>query len=70
MSDSERANQSIHQLSNTLEQLSQGGEEVEVLRGNDGTTMSEEDNTTLSRKTQSEAGNYDLLCDNCPSNTL
>lgn len=65
--DSERANKSIQQLSSTLEQLSHDGEEVEELRGSEGslyTTMAEEDKGAWSQKTQSEAGDSDFLADN------
>lgn len=61
--DSERANQSIQQLSSTLEQLSPDGEEVEEVRGSDGslfTGMAEE--ATWSQKTQSEAGDSVISC--------
>lgn len=59
---SERANQSIQQLSSALEQLHADSEEVEEVRGSDGnlfTTLAEEDKAAWSQKTQSEAG--DLL---------
>ncbi len=62
---SERANQSIQQLSSTLEQLNPDGEEVEELRGSDGgllTAMSEEDKAAWSQKTQSEAGDSVISC--------
>lgn len=63
--DSERANQSIQQLSSTLEQLSPEGEEVEQLRGSDGNLlpiMAEEDKAAWSQKTQSEAGDSMISC--------
>ena len=56
---SERANQSIQQLSSALEQLNPDGEEVEEVRECDGSpfsTMAEEEKTAWSQKTQSEAG--------------
>uniref|UniRef100_A0A8C2WS09 SHH signaling and ciliogenesis regulator sdccag8 n=1 Tax=Cyclopterus lumpus TaxID=8103 RepID=A0A8C2WS09_CYCLU len=55
---SERANQSIQQLSSALEQLSSDGEEVEEPRGSGGSlfaTMAKEDKGAWSQKTQSEA---------------
>ncbi len=58
----ERANQSIQQLSSTLEQQSPNGEDFEELRVTDGslfTNVAEEDKAAWSQKTQSEAG--DLL---------
>ncbi|TKS85908.1 Serologically defined colon cancer antigen 8 -like protein [Collichthys lucidus] len=66
----QRANQSIQQLSSTLEQLSPGGEEVEQLRGSDGNLlpiMAEEDKAAWSQKTQSEAVNQlkSLLLKQC-----
>ncbi|TNN64344.1 Serologically defined colon cancer antigen 8 [Liparis tanakae] len=57
---SERANQSIQQLSSALEQLSSDGEEVEEPRGRDGSLfadVAEEDTAAWSQKTQSEAVN-------------
>ncbi|XP_030296695.1 serologically defined colon cancer antigen 8 homolog [Sparus aurata] len=64
----QRANQSIQQLSSTLEQLSPDGEEVEEVRGSDGslfTGMAEE--AAWSQKTQSEAVNQlkSLLLKQC-----
>ncbi|XP_065815369.1 serologically defined colon cancer antigen 8 homolog isoform X2 [Labrus bergylta] len=56
----QRANQSIQQLSSTLDQLSPDGEEVEGPRGSDGkvfTAMSEDEKVAWSQKTQSEAVN-------------
>nr|XP_046258412.1 serologically defined colon cancer antigen 8 homolog isoform X2 [Scatophagus argus] len=66
----QQANQSIQQLSSTLEQLSHDGEEVEALRGGDGshsTAMAEEDKAAWSQKTQSEAVNQlkSLLLKQC-----
>ncbi|XP_019108508.1 serologically defined colon cancer antigen 8 homolog isoform X1 [Larimichthys crocea] len=66
----QRANQSIQQLSSTLEQLSPEGEEVEQLRGSDGNLlpiMAEEDKAAWSQKTQSEAVNQlkSLLLKQC-----
>ncbi|CAK6967089.1 serologically defined colon cancer antigen 8 homolog [Scomber scombrus] len=66
----QRANQSIQQLSSTLEQLNPGGEEVEDVRGSDGnlfTAMGEEDKAVWSQKTQSEAVNQlkSLLLKQC-----
>ncbi|KAM9344845.1 serologically defined colon cancer antigen 8 homolog isoform 1-T1 [Symphorus nematophorus] len=66
----QRANQSIQQLSSTLEQLSPDGEEVEELRCSDGSffaTMAEEDKAAWSQKTQSEAVNQlkSLLLKQC-----
>ena len=64
--DSERANQSIQQLSSTLEQLIPDEEEVkevEEVRGSDGslfTGMAEE--AAWSQKTQSEAGDSVISC--------
>lgn len=61
---SERANQSIQQLSSALEHLHADGEEVEEVRGSDGTlftTLSEEDKAAWSQKTQSEAGDVGQL---------
>uniref|UniRef100_A0A8C4I6A9 SHH signaling and ciliogenesis regulator sdccag8 n=1 Tax=Dicentrarchus labrax TaxID=13489 RepID=A0A8C4I6A9_DICLA len=63
--DSERANQSIQQLSSTLEQLSPDGEEVEEHRGSHGsllTAMAEEERAAWSQKTQSEAGDSMISC--------
>ncbi|XP_070772289.1 serologically defined colon cancer antigen 8 homolog [Enoplosus armatus] len=64
----QRANQSIQQLSSTLEQLSPDGEEE--LRGSDGSlfaTTAEEDKAAWSQKTQSEAVNQlkSLLLKQC-----
>lgn len=62
---SERANQSIQQLSSALEQLNPDGEEVEEVRGSDGSllsTMAEEDKAAWSQKTQSEAGDSVIRC--------
>ncbi|KAM3605802.1 uncharacterized protein V6R79_005033 [Siganus canaliculatus] len=56
----ERANQSILQLSNPQDQQSRDEEEVEEIRGSDGspfTAMSDEDRAAWSQKTQSEAVN-------------
>lgn len=59
---SERANESIQQLSSALEQLNpdeEEKEEEEAVRASDGsffTNMNEEDKTAWSQKTQSEAG--------------
>ncbi|XP_035519379.1 serologically defined colon cancer antigen 8 homolog [Morone saxatilis] len=66
----QRANQSIQQLSSTLEQLSPDGEEAEELRGSDGsllTAMAEEERAAWSQKTQSEAVNQlkSLLLKQC-----
>ncbi|XP_070696606.1 serologically defined colon cancer antigen 8 homolog [Pempheris klunzingeri] len=66
----QRANQSIQQLSSTLEQLNPDGEEVEELRRSDGshfTTTAEEDKAAWSQKTQSEAVNQlkSLLLKQC-----
>lgn len=61
----ERANQSIQQLSSALEQLNPDGEEVEEVRGSDGSlfpTMAEEDKAAWSQKTQSEAGDSVISC--------
>ncbi|KAI3363365.1 hypothetical protein L3Q82_011987, partial [Scortum barcoo] len=65
-----RANQSIQQLSSTLEQFNPDGEDVEGLRGSDGgfyTAMTEEDKAAWSQKTQSEAVNQlkSLLLKQC-----
>ncbi|XP_040905137.1 serologically defined colon cancer antigen 8 homolog [Toxotes jaculatrix] len=69
----QRANQSIQQLSSTLEQLNPDGEEVEEVRGTDSSlfsTMAEEDNAAWSQKTQSEAVNQlkSLLLKQCRDN--
>ncbi|XP_039995974.1 serologically defined colon cancer antigen 8 homolog isoform X2 [Xiphias gladius] len=66
----QRANQSIQQLSSALEQLNPDGEEVEEVRGSDGSlfpTMAEEDKAAWSQKTQSEAVNQlkSLLLKQC-----
>ncbi|XP_076599350.1 serologically defined colon cancer antigen 8 homolog [Chaetodon auriga] len=66
----QRANQSIQQLGSTLEQPNPDGEEVEELRGRDGslfTAMAEEDKAAWSQKTQSEAVNQlkSLLLKQC-----
>lgn len=66
----QRANQSIQQLSSALEQLNPDGEEVEEVRGSDGslfTAMAEEDTAAWSQKTQSEAVNQlkSLLLKQC-----
>ncbi|XP_051274518.1 serologically defined colon cancer antigen 8 homolog [Dicentrarchus labrax] len=66
----QRANQSIQQLSSTLEQLSPDGEEVEEHRGSHGsllTAMAEEERAAWSQKTQSEAVNQlkSLLLKQC-----
>ncbi|XP_045926784.1 serologically defined colon cancer antigen 8 homolog isoform X1 [Micropterus dolomieu] len=66
----QRANQSIQQLSSTLEQLSPDGEEVEERRGSDGspfTAVAKEDKAAWSQKTQSEAVNQlkSLLLKQC-----
>ncbi|XP_068184238.1 serologically defined colon cancer antigen 8 homolog [Antennarius striatus] len=66
----EKANQSIHQLASTLEQLSHDGEDVQELIGSEGpalSPMSEEDKATWSQKTQSEAANQlkSLLLKQC-----
>ncbi|XP_060896060.1 serologically defined colon cancer antigen 8 homolog isoform X1 [Labrus mixtus] len=56
----QRANQSIQQLSSTLDPLSPDGAEVEGPRGSDGkifTAMSEDETVAWSQKTQSEAVN-------------
>ncbi|XP_068597804.1 serologically defined colon cancer antigen 8 homolog [Brachionichthys hirsutus] len=65
-----KANQSIQQLSGTLEQLGRDGEDVPEPRGADGTardTVSEEDKATWSQKSQSEAANQlkSLLLKQC-----
>lgn len=62
---SERANQSIQQLSSALEQQSSDEEEVEEPRGSGGslfTALIEEDNAAWSQKTQSEAGDSVISC--------
>ncbi|XP_067371832.1 serologically defined colon cancer antigen 8 homolog isoform X3 [Channa argus] len=66
----ERANQSIQQLSGALEQLHPDREDVEGIRGNDGTlftSMAEEDKAAWSQKSQSEAVNQlkSLLLKQC-----
>ncbi|GLD63959.1 serologically defined colon cancer antigen 8 homolog [Lates japonicus] len=66
----QRANQSIQQLSGALEQLNPDGEEVEEVRGSDGSllsTMAEENKAAWSQKTQSEAVNQlkSLLLKQC-----
>ncbi|XP_036978726.1 serologically defined colon cancer antigen 8 homolog isoform X2 [Acanthopagrus latus] len=54
----QRANQSIQQLSSTLEQLSPDGEEVEEVRGSDGSLLAgTAEEAAWSQKTQSEAVN-------------
>lgn len=61
--DSERANQSIQQLSSTLEQLSPDGEEVEEVRGSDGSLLAgTAEEAAWSQKTQSEAGDSVISC--------
>lgn len=70
---SERANQSIQQLSSTLEQLSPDGEEVEERRGSDGspfTAVAKEDKAAWSQKTQSEAGDAVISCGTTVTKTL
>ena len=64
---SERANQSLQQLSSALEQQSSDEEEEEEgeePRGREGSlfTMAGEDRTAWSQKTQSEAGNTNNMC--------
>ncbi|KAF3708062.1 Serologically defined colon cancer antigen 8 -like protein [Channa argus] len=66
----QRANQSIQQLSGALEQLHPDREDVEGIRGNDGTlftSMAEEDKAAWSQKSQSEAVNQlkSLLLKQC-----
>uniref|UniRef100_UPI0037E7AC27 serologically defined colon cancer antigen 8 homolog isoform X2 n=1 Tax=Semicossyphus pulcher TaxID=241346 RepID=UPI0037E7AC27 len=66
----QRANQSIQQLSSSLEQLRPDGEEVEEPRGSDGRhffAMSEQERAAWSQKTQSEAVNQlkSLLLKQC-----
>lgn len=56
---SERANQSLQQLSGALDQLDPDEEDVRPAAGD---VFPEEDKTAWSHKTQSEAGESLLLC--------
>lgn len=64
---SERANQSIQQLSGALEQLNPDGEDVRRSEGNLFTMVDEEDKDAWSQKTHSEAGNTVLIVYMFPS---